>query len=115
MSGTNWNQQRGWKETRWYISLVPWKCGTLLCWDETCPDTFASFYQARSVSEACVAAAYAEHKKAAKYGNLAANPCYLFMPIAIETTGEFGTQAFLKRGNAASVLGCLRPSQVDLF
>ena len=26
------------------VSIVPWKCGQLLVWDEKCPDTFAPSY-----------------------------------------------------------------------
>ena len=48
-----------------------------------------------------------EDKKATKHGDLSANPCYIFMPIAIETTGVFGyhTPAFCK--GAAGSPNCL--------
>ena len=67
------------------ISVVPWKCGKLLVWDATCPDTFAPSYFSNATSEAGLVAASAEERKEAKYSNLGALHC--FTPVAIETSG----------------------------
>ena len=34
------------------ITLAPWKCGQLLVWDATCPDTYAPSYASIAVAEA---------------------------------------------------------------
>ena len=119
------------------MTLVPWKCGQLLVWDATCPDTFAPSYRRQATSAAGKIAAAAEELKAGKYAHL--DQVYLFNPVAIETSGALGphTAAFLKdlgrrihqetgearsssyllqrlsvavqRGNAAAVMGTCSP------
>ena len=47
-------------------SIVPWKCGQLLVWDETCPDTFAPSYSAIVAQQAGAVAEQAEVNKQRK-------------------------------------------------
>ena len=79
------------------VSIVPWKCGQLLVWDATCPDTFAPSYSTIAAQQVGAVAQQAEDKKIQKYKHL--DLFYLFIPVAIETTGVFGprTTEFLKR------------------
>ena len=125
------------------ISVVPWKCGKLLVWDATCPDTFAPSYSSNATSEARLVAASAEERKEAKYSNLGALHC--FTPVAIETSGVFGPKSLLfvrelgrriarvtgevkstnylvqrlsvavQRGNSAAVLGTMGHAAVANF
>eukprot|EP00731_Ephydatia_muelleri_P026828 Em0018g928a len=118
------------------VSIVPWKCGQLLVWDATCPDTFAPSYSTIAAHQVGAVAQQAEDRKMQKYKHL--DSCYFFTPVAIETSGVFGpkTTEFLKelghrlrqvsgeansfaylaqrlsvaiqRGNAASVLGTIK-------
>ena len=125
------------------ITLAPWKCGQLLVWDATCPDTYAPSYATIAVAEAGAAANQEERKKQLKYAHL--GPGHIFTPIAIESSGVFGTETlkFLKDlghhlklasgessaypfllqrlsgavqcGNAASVMGSLAQSRRRIF
>ena len=70
------------------VTVVPWKCGKLLVWDTTSPDTFALSYIPSATSEAGAVAALAEGKKKAKYSCL--DTSYSFTPVAIESSGVFG-------------------------
>eukprot|EP00731_Ephydatia_muelleri_P034999 Em0091g2a len=118
------------------VSIVPWKCGQLLVWDATCPDTFAPSYSTIAAHQVGAVAQQAEDRKMQKYKHL--DSCYFFTPVAIETSGVFGpkTTEFLKelglrlrqvsgeansfayltqrlsvaiqRGNAAFVLGTIK-------
>jgi hypothetical protein len=45
------------------ITVVPWKCGKLLVWDATFPDTFTPSYSSSATSEAGAVAALAEARK----------------------------------------------------
>ena len=72
------------------ITLVPWKSGTLLVWDVTCPDTFAPSYSSSATREAGAVTASAEERKRAKYEHL--NSAHTFTPVAIESSGVVGTQ-----------------------
>ena len=115
-------------------SIVPWKCGKVLVWDATCPDTLAPSHSSLAVREAGAVAADAEYKKTQKYTHLSSS--HNFVPIAVETLGVFGKDAHsffkevarrvklatdddfayqslvqrisvaVQRGNAAAVLGC---------
>ena len=78
------------------VSIVPWKCGQLLVWDATCPDTFAPSYSAIAAQQVGAVAQQAEDRKMQKYKHL--DSCHFFTPVAIETTGVFGsrTTEFLK-------------------
>eukprot|EP00731_Ephydatia_muelleri_P000771 Em0001g771a len=118
------------------VSIVPWKCGQLLVWDATCPDTFAPSYSTIAAHQVGAVTQQAEDRKMQKYKHLYS--CYFFTPVAIETSGVFGPKIkeFLKelgfrlrqvsgkansfayltqrlsvaiqRGNAASVLGTIK-------
>ena len=81
------------------VTLVPWKSGRLLVWDATCPDTFAPSHLPSATREAGAVAAQAEQSKQEKYAAL--NQCYIFTPVAIETTGPFGPETLFLRD-----LGC---------
>ena len=125
------------------ISTVPWKCGQLLVWDATCPDTFAPSYSTIAAQQVGAVAQQAEDKKMQKYKHL--DSCHFFTPVAIETTGVFGprTNDFLKelghrlrqvsgeansfsyltqrlsvaiqRGNSASVMGTMKVEDEDEY
>ena len=118
------------------VSIVPWKCGQLLVWDATCPDTFAPSYSTIAAHQVGAVAQQAEDRKMQKYKHL--DSCYFFTPVAIETSGVFGPKttkvlkelghrlrqmsgeansfAYLtqrlsvavQHGNAASVLGTIK-------
>ncbi len=75
------------------ITVVPWKCGKLLVWDATCPDTFAPSYSGNATRGAGLVAAAAEERKEAKYMGLSSLHC--FTPVAIETSGVFGPKSLL--------------------
>ena len=76
--------------------MVPWSVGKCLCWDFTCPDTFAPSYVDIASTAAGSVAALAEDRKINKYSHL--SPSYLFTPISIETMGAVGPKSlrFLK-------------------
>ena len=118
------------------VMVVPWRCGKLLVWDATCPDTLAPSYSSHATLAAGEVAALAEERKVAKYNGLPVT--HSFTPVAIETLGAIGPKSlvFLKelgwkarwqsgderaasfllqrlsvavqRGNAVSILGGLR-------
>ena len=67
------------------VTLTPWRCGQLLVWDATCPDTS---YRAYATSEPGCVAALAEDRKADKYKNLPRS--HWFSPLSIETMGTMG-------------------------
>ena len=73
------------------VTTVPWKCGKLLVWDATCPDTFAPSYISQATSAAGEVAALAEQRKALKYDGLPTT--HSFMPVAIETSGAVGPRS----------------------
>jgi hypothetical protein len=117
------------------MSLVPWKRGKSLIWDFTLRDTFAPSYVSSSSKSPGYAAKLGETIKKGKYKFLENN--YIFVPVAMESTGVFGkdglnlvleigrklaevtgerrSTSFLiqrlslavQRGNAASILGTL--------
>jgi hypothetical protein len=120
------------------LTLIPWTRGKSLIWDFTCGDTFAASYINQSCQRPGYVANLAEENKFKKYQDLMFN--FIFIPIAIETSGFWGKQAlhFIKtlghkisaitgepkssayliqrisiavqRGNAASVLGSIPSS-----
>ena len=69
------------------VTTVPWKCGKLLVWDGTCPDTFAPSYVSQATTAAGEVAAQAEERKCSCLPD--------FVPVAIETTGVIGPQTSL--------------------
>ena len=62
-------------------TLVPWKCGRLLTWDFTCPDTLATHVSLANVDHGVIAAE-AENRKMSTYSNL--QVVTLFSPIAVK-------------------------------
>ena len=125
------------------ITTVPWKCGQLLVWDATCPDTYAPSYSTIAAQQAGAVGQQAEDKKAQKYKHLSSH--HFFTPVAIETSGVYGprTADFLKelghrlrqvsgeassfhyltqrlsvaiqRGNSASVMGTMDGDGEEFF
>ena len=73
------------------VTLCPWKCGRILVWDFTCPDTFSTSHVSLAACEAGNVANEAEHRKKVKYSNLGDQ--YLFVPLAVETSGSFSSAA----------------------
>lgn len=118
------------------LTLVPWEKGKCLLWDATCVSTFAASHISRTMRAGGAAAELAAVRKRDKYSTLAN---YLFVPLAVETTGCWCSEAkiffrevgrrlqeggqdprsgsFLvqrlaiavQRGNAASVMGTFAP------
>ena len=71
------------------ISVFPYSSGKCLCWHATCIDTFAASHIYGSAVSAGSAAWGVEERKCQKYEALGRR--YSFEPIAVETTGVFGT------------------------
>ena len=82
------------------VTVVPWRCGKLLVWDATSPDILAPSYSLSATSEAGAVAAGEETRKRTKYTCL--EPIYTFTPVAIETSGDFGSQTLEFLGNQLS-------------
>ena len=125
------------------ITMLPWKCGQLLVWDATCPDTFAPSYSTIAAQQVGAVAQQAEDKKTQKYKHLSSH--LFFTPVAIETSGVYGqkTTDFIKelghrlrqvsgeansfqylaqrlsvaiqRGNSASVMGTMNGDDEEFF
>ena len=72
-------------------SILPWRCGKVLVWDATCPDTHAPSHVSAAVRGAGVVAAQAEQSKVAKYGHL--DTSHHFVPFVVETSGVLGEAA----------------------
>ena len=72
-------------------TVMPWKCGLVLAWDATCPDTYAPSHLALAAREAGAVANQAEQRKKEKYAHLRAS--HYFVSFAIETWGVFGSEA----------------------
>lgn len=119
------------------LTLVPWERGRCMLWDATCVSTFAASHLPHTICSAGSAAEKAARQKHLKYDVLKAS--YIFMPVAFEVTGVWGTEARLliraisrrlrdrgfdrrsgsylsqrisvaiQRGNAASIMGTFEP------
>ena len=78
------------------VTIAPWSSGKPLVWDATCPDTFAQSHRRLAVHSAGGIAAKAEDLKRVKCADLFSS--HIFVPIAIETSGVFGskTLSFVK-------------------
>jgi hypothetical protein len=74
------------------LTVMPWANGRCLVWDFTCPDTLAASHLNRAVLSPGAVANDAESRKTVKYRMLA--PLYSFMPVAVETLGAIGEEAF---------------------
>lgn len=73
------------------LTLVPWQRGKCLVWDATCVSTLAASYLSRTVRAARAAAEVAADKKRDIYSSLV--PHYIFVPLAFETMGCWGSEA----------------------
>ena len=71
------------------ISFFPFSHGKSLCWDATCVNTFSESAVNNPAIEAGYAASKAETAKRNKYPDLVRR--YRFEPVAIETSGVFGS------------------------
>ena len=71
------------------ITIFPFSQGKALCWDATCVNTFSESAVNDSAIRAGHAASKAENAKRTKYPDLVRN--YRFEPVAIETSGVFGS------------------------
>jgi hypothetical protein len=71
--------------------MIPWARGKCLTWDVTVPDTFAASHIDRTSQCAGAAAFKAAEFKSTKYAELTS---YIFVPIAVETTGVWNDVAF---------------------
>ena len=74
------------------VTLAPWRRGKCLAWDFTCPDTLAPSHLKSTRFKAGAAAETAEASKFAKYATLL--PTHEVIPIAIETLGTWGQEAW---------------------
>jgi len=63
-----------------------------MVWDYTCPDTLAPSHLTLSSATGRAAADVAERNKRVKYTPL--TPHYIMVPIAIETLGAYGAEAW---------------------
>ena len=73
------------------LTTFPFKGGKCLAWDATCTDTFADSSLAKSAIKPGSAARAAEDRKVQRYASLSAQ--YLFVPLAVETSGVAGPSA----------------------
>ena len=73
------------------LTTFPFKRGKCLAWDATCTDTFADSAVIGSALKPGTAARAAEVIKMDRYSSL--TPQYLFVPLAVETTGVIGHAA----------------------
>ena len=72
-------------------SILPWRCGKVLVWDATCPDTHAPSHLSAAVRGPGVVAAQAEQLKRAKYAHL--DMSQHSVPFVVETSGVLGDAA----------------------
>ena len=79
------------------VTMMPWECGKPLIWDATCSDTYAQTYLPLATNHTGAVADSAESRKQALYSHLQST--HIIAPVAVETTGVFGTESlrFLKR------------------
>ena len=79
------------------ITIALWERGHTLIWDATCIDTFAPSYIRMVIEEAGSVAEIAEIRKKMNYEAL--STVHIFTPIAVETSGVFGseTRRFLRK------------------
>ena len=119
------------------MTLFPFKEGRSLVWDFTCIDTLAKSYLKETAVKSGAAAEKAEIAKLSKYEELQKD--YYMVPVAVETFGAWGPEGTcliktiggkiqaltgekratfflfqsismaIQRGNAASILGTVKP------
>ena len=74
------------------LTIFPYKAGKCLIWDATCSDSFSPSHLLQSVANPSWASQQAEMAKKQKYRSLADR--HIFVPLAVETSGIFGSHAF---------------------
>jgi hypothetical protein len=74
------------------IAVLSWANGRCAVWDVTRLDTLAASHLDRAVLKAGTVAADTENRQSAKFTCLSAR--YKFVPVAIETLGALGDEAF---------------------
>ena len=72
-------------------SMLLWKLGKILVWDDTCLYTYALLHVSVAAREVGAVASKAEHLKSAKYAALKVS--HHFVPFAMETSGVLGQAA----------------------
>ena len=73
-------------------TIVPWKGGWVLVWNATCPDTFTPSHITLAMREAgAVAVKQSKERSRSTHSSLMIS--HHFVPIAIETSGVFGSEA----------------------
>ena len=72
-------------------TILPWKSGSILVWDATCPDTYDPSHIDLAGREAGATAKQAEGMKKAKYSKLSTT--HHFIPVAVKTSGVLGLEA----------------------
>jgi hypothetical protein len=97
------------------VTLLLWRNGRPLIWDATCSDTFAPTYSSMASVRAGAVADAAETRKAAQYRHLLAT--HIFAPVAIETSGNFGsdTHLFQRRYLSVSKVAWVRLSHTNSY
>jgi hypothetical protein len=69
------------------MTVLPWTSGRCIVWDFTCPNTLAASHLNYAVVGPGAVANPAESRKTMKYNAL--SPLYRFVPVAVETLGQF--------------------------
>ena len=117
------------------VSIVPWKCGQLLVWDATCPDTFAPSYSAllhNKLEQLLNSLKKRRLKYIITHASFYSSGNGVFGPRTTQFHKELGhrlkqvsveankyayfTQSLsvaIQRGNAASVLGTMKVDSED--
>ena len=73
--------------------VFPFRIGRSLIWDCNCVDTYAAFHLMGAAFEPGSGAGEAQMRKWLKYERL--GDAYIFDPVAIETTGDYGPSTTL--------------------
>ena len=74
------------------LTIFPYKAGKCLIWDATCSDFSSPSHLLKTVTNPSWAPQQAEMAKTQKYRSLADS--HIFVPLAVETSGIFGSHAF---------------------
>ena len=71
--------------------VVPWRCGKIWVWNDTCVDNLAPSHQALAAREPQAIAVDGKSKKHSKYAHLEST--HHFVPVAVETLGALSPEA----------------------
>ena len=91
------------------LTTFPFKSGKCLAWDATCTDTFADSAVAGSALRPGTAARAAETRKVQRYSSLTSQ--YLFVPLAVETSGVIGPAAIKFVKELGRMITCVTGDQ----